>query len=118
MRQSIERVFKGPKESRRLDRHCVRGLRQISLHATISVLAFQATALIHVRARGDGGYAVDGQESGLAWRMANRAIREFMIEVYALCPPETPISHDSFGHAFHQFRDVHSMLQDQRPPRN
>ena len=49
-RQAIERVFKGLKESRRLERHCLRGLRQISLHATMSVLAFQATALIHVRA--------------------------------------------------------------------
>ena len=44
----IERGFKG-KESRRLERHCVRGLRQISLHATMTVLAFQAAALIHVQ---------------------------------------------------------------------
>ena len=32
-RQAIERVFKSMKESRRLERHCVRGLRQITLHA-------------------------------------------------------------------------------------
>ncbi len=50
MRHAVERVFKGLKESRRLERHCVRGLRQISLHATMSVLAFQETALIHIRA--------------------------------------------------------------------
>ena len=50
MRQAVERVVKGLKESRRLERHCVRGLRQIGLHATMSVVAFQATALIHVRA--------------------------------------------------------------------
>ena len=50
LRQSIERVFKGLKESRRLERHCVRGLRKIRLHATMSVLAFQATALVHVQA--------------------------------------------------------------------
>jgi len=43
-------VFKGLKESRRLERHCIRGLRKISLHATMSVLAFQATALVHVLA--------------------------------------------------------------------
>ena len=29
---------------------CVRGIRQISLHATMSALAFQATALVHVLA--------------------------------------------------------------------
>ena len=44
-RQAIERVFKSLKESRRLERHCVRGLRQITLHVLMSVLAFQATAL-------------------------------------------------------------------------
>ena len=50
LRQGIERVFKGLKESRRLERHCVRGLRKIGLHATMSVLASQATALVHVLA--------------------------------------------------------------------
>ena len=49
-RQAIERVFKSLKESRRLERHCVRGLRQITLHAAVSVLAFQATALVRVLA--------------------------------------------------------------------
>ena len=38
------------KESRRLERHCVRGLRQIRLHATMSVLAFQATSLVRLQA--------------------------------------------------------------------
>ena len=33
LRQSIERVFKGMKESRRLERHCVRGLEKVGLHA-------------------------------------------------------------------------------------
>ena len=47
-RQAIERVFKSMKESRRLERHCVRGLRQIRLHAMMSALAFQATALVRV----------------------------------------------------------------------
>ena len=36
------------KESRRLERHCVRGLRQITLHALMSVMSFQATALVRV----------------------------------------------------------------------
>ena len=47
-RQAIERVFKSMKESRRLERHCVRGLRQITLHAMMSTLAFQATALVRI----------------------------------------------------------------------
>ena len=36
LRQSVERVFKSLKENRRLDRHCVRGLRKMSLHAAMS----------------------------------------------------------------------------------
>ena len=52
-RQAIERVFKSMKESRRLERHCVRGLRQIRLHVLMSTLAFQATALARVQA-GEG----------------------------------------------------------------
>ena len=49
-RQAIERVFKSMKESRRLERHCIRGLRQITLHAAMSALAFQATVLVRLRA--------------------------------------------------------------------
>ena len=48
-RQAIGRVFKSMKESRRLERHCVRGLRQITLHAVMSTLAFQATALVRLQ---------------------------------------------------------------------
>ena len=47
-RQAIERVFKSMKESRRLERHCIRGLRQITLHAAMSALAFQATVLVRL----------------------------------------------------------------------
>jgi hypothetical protein len=47
-RQAIERVFKSMKESRRLEQHCVRGLRQITLHAMMSVLAFQVTVLVRL----------------------------------------------------------------------
>ena len=53
-RQAIERVFKSMKESRRLEWHCIRGLRQVTLHATMSVLAFQATVLVRLWA-GDVG---------------------------------------------------------------
>ena len=49
-RQAIERVFKSMKESRRLERHCIRGLRQVTLHAMMSALAFQATVLVRLRA--------------------------------------------------------------------
>ena len=49
-RQSVERVFKSLKESRRLEAHFVRGIRKIALHVAMSVLAYQATALAHLRA--------------------------------------------------------------------
>lgn len=49
-RQAIERFFKGAKESRRLEKHCVRGLGGIRLHALMSIIGFQATALVKVRA--------------------------------------------------------------------
>ena len=49
MRQSVERVFKSLKESRRLERHYIRGLRKTWLHAWFSMLAFQATALFCIR---------------------------------------------------------------------
>ena len=50
LRQSVERVFKSSKQSRRLEDHCVRGLRDISLHAAMSMLVFQATALARIQA--------------------------------------------------------------------
>ena len=49
MRWSVERVFKSMKESRRLESHCVRGLRKVALHVAMSALAFQATALERMR---------------------------------------------------------------------
>ena len=48
-RQHVERVFKGMKESRRLERHHVRGLAHVSLHAQMSALSFQATALANLQ---------------------------------------------------------------------
>ena len=44
-RQSIERVFKSEKQSRRLEHHYIRGMAKITLHAIMSTLTFQATAL-------------------------------------------------------------------------
>ena len=49
-RQSIERIFKSMKESRRLEQHCIRGLRQVTLHAFMAVMTTQATELAHLRA--------------------------------------------------------------------
>ena len=49
-RQAIERTFKSMKQSRRLERHCTRGLRMIRLHALMSMLTYQVTALAAVRA--------------------------------------------------------------------
>ena len=49
-RQAIERTFKSLKQSRRLERHCIRGLRQITLHYLMSVLTYQATALVNIEA--------------------------------------------------------------------
>ncbi len=49
-RMSIERIFRSLKHSRGLEGHCVRGIRKITLHATLSVLTFQATAVARLRA--------------------------------------------------------------------
>ena len=46
----IERLFGSLKASRRLERHCVRGLAQVRLHILMSSLTFQATALARVQA--------------------------------------------------------------------
>ena len=49
MRQSVERTFKSLKESRRLERHCFRGLAKIRLHCLMVLLAFSAAALFNLR---------------------------------------------------------------------
>ena len=49
-RKAVERCFKSMKQSRRLERHYVRGLRHVRLHAAMACLTFQATALAHVQA--------------------------------------------------------------------
>lgn len=49
-RVSVERIFSRLKETRRLERHCLRGLAKISLHAMLSVLVLQADALTKVQA--------------------------------------------------------------------
>ena len=44
-RWAIERLFGGMKQSRRLERHQVRGLRRVQLHALMASLTYQATLL-------------------------------------------------------------------------
>ena len=48
-RWSVERVFKSQKESRRLEDHFVRGLKNITLHCLMSTLSFQASALVKAK---------------------------------------------------------------------
>ena len=60
LRQSVERVFKSLKQSRSLGEHCVRGLKRVSLHASLSMLAFQATALYRLQS---------GQAEWLRWQV-------------------------------------------------
>ena len=49
-RWQIEQIFKSLKESRSLDKHYRRGLKAITLHALMSVLSYQATALAKLEA--------------------------------------------------------------------
>ena len=66
MRQSVERVFKSLKESRRLAAHCLRGLRQVSLphrHERPSVSGHGAGVS---DGRPTGRHPLDGQEGGVS----------------------------------------------------
>ena len=49
MRQSVERVFKSAKESRRLERHCIRRFPKVALHSAMSFLSFQMTSVFNLR---------------------------------------------------------------------
>ena len=53
LRQSVERVFKSMKESRRLERHHVRGFRRVALHASMSALGFVSTFMVKLLAGQD-----------------------------------------------------------------
>lgn len=57
-RQAVERLFKSMKESRRLERHYVRGMRQVTLHNAMATLATQVTCLSRV---------VAGQAGEMRW---------------------------------------------------
>lgn len=57
LRQSVERVFKSLKQSRRLEAHCVRGLKHIALHCDMALLVFQATSLVRFGHTGAHGIA-------------------------------------------------------------
>ena len=50
-RQSVNRVLKSMNEIRRLERHYFSGLDKISLHASMSVLAYAATVLVQERSQ-------------------------------------------------------------------
>ena len=63
-RQAIERTFKSLKQSRRLERHCARGLARVRLHCLMAVLTYQATALASAKA---------GQTRWLRWMVAKVA---------------------------------------------
>ena len=58
LRQAVERFFKTTKESKRLQKQCVRGLKHIHLHALMSTISFQADALVNVQA---------GQMDSMRW---------------------------------------------------
>ena len=49
MRMSIERTFGSLKHSRALEGHRVRGMHKIMLHATMSLLTYQATMRGHLQ---------------------------------------------------------------------
>ena len=44
-------MFRSFKHSRALEGHCVRGMRKITLHATLTALTFQVTALARLQAK-------------------------------------------------------------------
>ena len=50
-RMSIERIYRSLKHSRGLEGHCVRGMRKITLHATLSALTYQATVLARLKVK-------------------------------------------------------------------
>ena len=47
-RQSVERTFKSLKQSRRLERHCFRGLDKIRLHCLMATLTYSMTRLANL----------------------------------------------------------------------
>ena len=49
LRQAVERVFKSLKQSRRLIQHYHRHIHKVSLHGALSMLVFQATALVQAK---------------------------------------------------------------------
>ena len=63
LRQSVERFFKSVKsvkQSRRLEAHCIRGLKAVSLHTAMATLVFQATAAYRI---------ASGQRQYLRWQV-------------------------------------------------
>lgn len=50
MRTGIERLFGRAKETRRLERHCYRGIEKVETHCLLSVLTLQAKAVVQIEA--------------------------------------------------------------------
>ena len=50
MRQSVKRVFKSLKQSRRFETHCARGMEKVRLHILMSILAYTATLWVKTTA--------------------------------------------------------------------
>lgn len=50
MRTGIERIFGRLKETRKLKRHCYRGIEKVEAHCLLSVLTLQAKAVVQVEA--------------------------------------------------------------------
>ena len=59
LRQSIERIFKSLKQSRRLEVHCFRGLRKVAMHTALAVVVYQATVLYRLQS---------GQQDQMRWQ--------------------------------------------------
>ena len=70
-RWAVEQLFKTLKQSRRLESHCLRGLRHVRLHALMSTLTFQATALVH---------ALAGNLDGMRWMVRKVAYKKIANE--------------------------------------
>ena len=70
-RQTVERVFKSMKQSRRLERHCHMGLKRVNLHAVLSMIAFPATAQTQFR--------IGSSETGWTIQKGGVAVRPFYL---------------------------------------
>ena len=75
MRQAVERVFKSLKQSRRLEAHCVRGLKRVALHCAMTTTDISSDRIECVFERyRDGRHDMASQESSIevtTWDLSN-----------------------------------------------